>query len=57
LYYPDKKIVPSEKYKKWKDINDVKTEICRIEGSWLKNLIIDGEEFWNAKNEELRPFR
>lgn len=57
IYYPDKNVTPSEKYKKFKDINDVKKEICTIEGSWLKNCIIDGEEMWDIKHPDQRPMR
>lgn len=36
IYQRDKKVDTSDiKYKKMTDINDVKKEICKIEGSWL----------------------
>ncbi len=35
----------------------MKEEVCRIEGSWLKNVIIDGELLWDVEWEECTPYR
>jgi hypothetical protein len=32
-----------------KHIKDLKKQICTIEGSWLKNLIIDGQTYWTLE--------
>ena len=29
---------------------DIKKEICLLQGSWLKNIIIDDKEYWNVEN-------
>lgn len=57
IYVPDPKKPASEKYKKWSHIQDVKKELSKIEGSWLRNLCFDGEEYWNVDWDECRPFR
>ena len=57
IYHPDTDKTPSKSYKKFKDINDIKEPICYIEGSWIRNLIIDGKEYWNVDGEEYRPWR
>jgi hypothetical protein len=31
-------------------LKDVKKQICKISGSWLKELLIDGKPVWNIKN-------
>lgn len=28
---------------------DIKKEICLLQGSWLKNIIIDDKEYWNVE--------
>jgi hypothetical protein len=40
---------------KLKDIRDLEEEICKVEGSWLKNLVIGGKEYWNI--EKMEPSR
>ncbi len=47
IYTPDLSITPSEKYKKWKDINDVKEPLANVEGCWLDKLMIGDKEYWN----------
>ena len=34
-----------------KAIKDVGKKLCYIEGSWLKNLIIDGKTYWDIEND------
>jgi hypothetical protein len=42
IYHRDKKVNSDGiSYKKIGDINDSKKAICTIEGSWLRELIID----------------
>ena len=43
IYHPDPTKKNPDKFVKFKDINDIKEPICYIEGSWIKNLIIDEE--------------
>ena len=31
-------------------LKDVKKQICKISGSWLKEILIDGKTYWNIKN-------
>ena len=57
IYKPDTKKTPSEKFEKFKDINDVKKEISKIDGSWLRNITFDGKEYWDIADEEMRPVR
>mmetsp|Transcript_15717 Transcript_15717/g.24138 ORF Transcript_15717/g.24138 Transcript_15717/m.24138 type:complete len:110 (+) Transcript_15717:1237-1566(+) len=38
-----------------KELKDVKKQICTVEGSWLKNLYIDGKKYWDV--DELVPKR
>ncbi len=54
---PIKGVDTSEiKYKKLSDIDlDLKKPICKVEGSWLVKLVIDGKEWWNVDSEEQRP--
>ena len=33
------------------DIKDVRTEICSCEGSWLRNIVIDGKTYWDVKSD------
>lgn len=37
------------------EIKDIDRVICTLSGSWLENLIIDDEEFWNI--ETMEPFK
>ena len=37
------------------EIKDIQKEICNLQGSWLKELIIDGKEYWNI--ETMHPFQ
>lgn len=58
IYVRDKKIDSTGvKYKKIRDINDIRMHLCDIEGSWLKELIIDGKRYWNVDDEDQRPYR
>jgi hypothetical protein len=41
----------STSVKELKDLNDVVKPICDISGSWLKNLVIDGKEYWNIEKD------
>ena len=34
-----------------KQIKDVKKKLCEIEGSWLKNLVIDGKTYWDIERD------
>ena len=54
IYMPIKGVDTSGiKYKKLTDIDlDLKKPICKIEGSWLKSLVIDGKEWWNVDSED-----
>jgi hypothetical protein len=45
----------AEEIKDLKNIKDMVKPICDIKGSWLKDLIIDGEKYWDI-NEDV-PFR
>ena len=39
------------------EIKDIKEHICDITGSWLTNLIIDGQEYWHIdKMEPMLPY-
>jgi hypothetical protein len=31
-----------------KRLKDVKQPICRVEGSWLRSLVIDGKKYWDS---------
>jgi len=54
----DKKKDKDKKFSKYKHMEEDAEEIySEIEGSWLRELIIDGEEYWNINNPELRPQR
>lgn len=44
-------------YKKLSDIVDMKKKLCDIEGSWIKELKIDGKRYWHVDDEDCRPFR
>jgi len=47
-----------EKFSKYKHIEEDSEEIHHeIEGSWLQNLIIDGKEWWNIEDPDMRPQR
>jgi len=40
-----------------KDLKDIDEIICDIDGSWIKNLVIGGKEYWDInKTEPKRPF-
>ena len=46
------------KFTKVKQIQDDAEEIyCELEGSWLRELKIDGEEWWHIDDPVLRPQR
>ena len=53
LYRFDFSKTSKKEPQKVSEIKDLREEICNIEGSWLNNLVIDGEEFWNV--EKIRP--
>lgn len=38
-----------------KSIKDMEEQICEIQGSWLRNLIIDNQKFWDI--DEFTPYR
>ena len=41
---------------KLSDLKDIQEEICSISGSWLENLIIDDQEYWNINDmEPMKP--
>jgi hypothetical protein len=47
-----------KKYSKYKHIEEEAEEVfCEIEGSWLRGLIIDGVEWWDIDDPEMRPQR
>jgi hypothetical protein len=31
-------------------LKDIKQQLCKISGSWLKEFLIDGKSYWNIKN-------
>lgn len=57
VYIPNKKKEANDKFKKIKDINDVKKELCEIEGSWLRDVKFNGETYWTIDGPEFRPER
>jgi hypothetical protein len=38
--------------KREKDGRDIKEVIAEIHGSWLENIVIGGEEYWNVNNKD-----
>jgi hypothetical protein len=47
ILYKWKADTPKKKIKFLKELNDIQEPICEISGSWLSNLKIGDEEFWN----------
>ncbi len=45
----------AKEIKELKEINDMKTELCKVEGSWLKNLVIDSKTYWEC--DKVKPVR
>lgn len=53
-----KKKEKTKKFNKYKHIEEDADEVyAEIEGSWLRNLKIDGEEWWNIEDPDMRPQR
>lgn len=47
-----------KKYSKYKHIEEEAAEVfSEIEGSWLRGLIIDGVEWWDIDDPDMRPQR
>ena len=45
-------------FTKYKHIEEEAEAIyCELEGSWLRELIIDGKEWWRIDDPEVRPQR
>ena len=42
----------AEDVKDLKSIKDMVKEICEINGSWLKNLVIDGKTYWDITRDQ-----
>jgi hypothetical protein len=61
LIYKPKSTAPFDKkkvYSKYKHMEEEAAEVySEIEGSWLRGLIIDGEEWWDIDDPEMRPQR
>ena len=48
IYVPDPHApLMKNKPKRISDINNIKLEIARISGSWIKNVLINGVNYWN----------
>jgi len=60
IYKPTKegKADKTKKYSKYKHIEEEATEVySELEGSWLRGLVIDGVEWWDINDPDLRPQR
>eukprot|EP00824_Muranothrix_gubernata_P005883 TRINITY_DN17641_c0_g1_i2.p1 TRINITY_DN17641_c0_g1~~TRINITY_DN17641_c0_g1_i2.p1 ORF type:complete len:471 (-),score=71.03 TRINITY_DN17641_c0_g1_i2:52-1464(-) len=58
IYLPDRNAPKlKKKPKRIEDLNDVKTELSRISGSWLKNIDINGVNYWNIQKMQLQEMR
>ena len=49
---------PRTEFSKYKHMEEEAEEIySEIEGSWLRELILDGKQWWHVEDAELRPQR